>query len=383
MHLSVRISSRRGRDLSRVESAECSAGRPDDVAKRVSPGPAVLRETRAVKIGERTVGPGNPAFIVAEVGINHNGDIDLAHRMIDAATDAGADAIKFQTIDADSSYVPGTPSHETFSGAGFDLEQNRALVEHCNQRGIVFFTTPGDWKSLEIVKALSLPAIKISSGQMTNMPIVLAAADLGVPLVISTGGAYLWEVGRVVNELERRGKSDFVLLHCVSIYPAPDETLNLTAIQEMQSAFPYPIGYSDHSLGRVASVAAVTLGACVIEKHFTVNRNLPGGDNFLSSEPDEFGALVKEIRACEAMMTGEGKRPHSDEEGFRTRMRRRLVATADIGAGEAITADVVGIMRPLEATGLAPEFYDSVLGKKASRDISRYEPIDWDAITES
>ena len=342
-----------------------------------------MSKTRIVQIGGRSIGPGHPTYIIAEIGINHNGDIDLAHKMIDSAADAGAEAIKFQTIDANASYVPGTPSHRVFSDAGFDLEQNKALVEHCNQRNVVFFTTPGDWNSLEIVKTLALPAIKISSGQMTNLPIVLAAADLGVPLVISTGGAYLWEVGRVVHELERAGKTDFVLLHCVSIYPAPDQTLNLTAIQELQAAYPYPVGYSDHSLGRVASIAAVTLGACVIEKHFTLDRNLPGGDNFLASEPDDFAALVREIRTCEAMLVGEGKRPHPDEEGFRIRMRRRLVATADIGAGEVITKGLVGIMRPLEPRGLAPEFYENVVGKKASRDIKQHEPIDWASITES
>jgi N-acetylneuraminate synthase/N,N'-diacetyllegionaminate synthase len=343
----------------------------------------VLTKKSIVQIGGRSIGPGHPTYIIAEIGINHNGDIDLAHKMIDAAADAGAEAIKFQTIDARASYVPGTPSHKVFSDAGFDLEQNRALVEHCNRRGVVFFTTPGDWNSLEIVRALALPAIKISSGQMTNLPIVLAAADIGVPLVISTGGAYLWEVGRVVDELERHGKSDFVLLHCVSIYPAPDETLNLSAIRDMQSAFPYPVGYSDHSLGRVASITAVAMGARLIEKHFTLDRNLPGGDNFLSAEPEEFATLVREIRACEAMLTGEGKRPHPGEEGFRTRMRRRLVATAEIAAGDVITKELVGIMRPLEPRGLAPEFYEAVVGRKASRHIKQYEPIDWDSITES
>ncbi|MBI4658315.1 MAG: N-acetylneuraminate synthase family protein [Verrucomicrobia bacterium] len=318
---------------------------------------------------------------MAEIGINHNGDLELAHKMIDAAADSGADAIKFQTIDADASYVPGTPSHKTFSGAGFNLEQYKGLVDHARERKVIFFTTPGDWPSLEIVKALSLPAVKISSGQMTNLPVVLASAALGVPLVISTGGAYLWEVGRVVHQLEQRGKHDFALLHCVSLYPAPDETLNLTAIRDMQAAFPYPIGYSDHSLGRTACISAITLGATLIEKHFTLDRNLPGGDNFLSSDPKEFATLVREIRACEAMLGDSGKRPHPNEDGFRNRMRRRLVANADVETGQILTAELVGIKRPLEPKGLSPEFFETVVGRRAARAIRRHEPIDWDSIT--
>ena len=337
----------------------------------------------SIQIGRRAVGPGNPVFVVAELGVNHNGDVDLAHRLIDGAADAGADAVKFQTIDADASYVPGTPSHEIFSGASLDLEEYQGLVEHCRERDIVFFTTPGDWPSLELCKKLSVPAIKISSGLMTNLPLVLAAGQLGVPMVISTGGAYLWEVGRIVDELEAIGMRDFALLHCVSIYPASDDTLNLRAIDTLQRAYPYPTGYSDHSLGRVASISAVTLGACIIEKHFTLSRDLPGGDNHLSSEPEEFAALVSEIRACQEMLGGQGKRPHQNEMDFRERFRRRLVASEDIAEGEVLTAGSVGLMRPLEPGGLSPEYYNNVLGKRAARPIRRHQPIDWDAITVS
>ncbi len=336
-----------------------------------------------VKLNGRPVGPGHPTYIIAEIGINHNGDLNLAHKLIDAAADAGADAVKFQTIDPDASYVPGTLSHEVFSGKMLNLEQYKALIQHSNERGIMFFTTPGDFPSLELVKQLSLPAIKISSGLMTNLPLVLAAARQKVPLIISTGGAYLWEIGRVVYELERIGMRDIVLLHCVSIYPAPDETLGLRAIETLKSAFPYPIGYSDHSLGRIACISAVSLGACVIERHFTVDRTLPGGDHHLSSEPDEFATLVQEIRACENMLMGQGKQPHDGEMAVRTRYRRRLVANANIAKGQRLTAELIGLMRPLEPYGLAPEFYNAVLGKKATRAIRQHEPIEWNSITES
>ena len=333
-----------------------------------------------IEIGGHQIGDGNPTFVIAEIGVNHNGDIDLAHKLIDGALESGADAVKFQTIDADASYVPGTPSHDIFSKISFGLEDYQALSNHCREKGIVFFTTPGDWPSLEICKNISVPAVKISSGLMTNTPIVLEAATLGVPLIISTGGAYLWEIGKIVNQLEDINFKDFTLLHCVSIYPADDDTLNLRAILDMKEAFPYPIGYSDHSLGITAVLSAVTLGAKVIEKHFTLSRDLPGGDNFLSSEPDEFKRLVDQIRACENMLIGGYKRPHKKEMEFRKRFRRRLVANRDIKKGQILTNELVGLMRPLEPYGLSPDFYEEIIGKKASREIARHDPITLDVI---
>ena len=336
---------------------------------------------RHFNLGQHTIGQGSPVFVIAEIGINHGGSVDLAHKMIDGAADAGADAVKFQTTDADASYVPGTPSYPVFADAALTFEEYEQLMAHCEERGVFFFTTPGDWPSLEMCARLSIPAIKISSGLMTNLPLVLASARMNVPLIISTGGTYLSEVTQLVEHLESAGATEFALLHCVSVYPAADDILNLGAIRSLQDLFSYPIGYSDHSMGSVACVSAVALGACVLEKHFSLSRDLPGGDNFLSAEPDEFAALVADVRAAEQMLIGDGKTPNEQELNFRKRMRRRLVATADIATGDLLTAAVVGLMRPLEPKGLAPEHYEAVLGMKAARDIRRHEPIDWDAIT--
>lgn len=176
--------------------------------------------------------------------------------------------------------------------------------------------------------------------------------------------------------------TDIVLLHCVSMYPAPDQALSLRAIEALKSTFSYPVGYSDHSLGRVACICAVSLGACVIEKHFTLSHDLPGADHHLSSEPDEFSTLVQEIRACEKMLAREGKQPHEDEMGVRARNRRCLVANTDIAKGQLLTAELVSLKRPLQSGGLSPEFYSDVLGKKATRVIRQHEPIGWDSITE-
>ena len=339
-----------------------------------------MNETLNIEIAGRKIGQNEPTFVIAEIGVNHNGDIDLAHKLIDGAIESGADAVKFQTIDADASYVPGTPSHDIFSKISFGLEEYEAISNHCKEKGIIFFTTPGDWPSLEICRRISVPAVKISSGLMTNTPIVLEAATLGVPLVISTGGAYLWEIGKLVNQLEDIKFKDFTLLHCVSIYPADDDTLNLKAILDMQESFPYPIGYSDHSLGITAVLSAVTLGAKVVEKHFTLSKELPGGDNFLSSEPDEFKELVEQIRACENMLIGGSKKPHKKEIEFRERFRRRLVANRNIEKDEILTSELVGLMRPLQPYGLSPDFYQEIIGKKASKKISKYDPITLDSI---
>ena len=302
---------------------------------------------RHFNLGQHTIGQGSPVFVIAEIGINHGGSVDLAHKMIDGAADAGADAVKFQTTDADASYVPGTPSYPVFADAALTFEEYQQLMAHCEERGVFFFTTPGDWPSLEMCARLSIPAIKISSGLMTNLPLVLASARMNVPLIISTGGTYLSEVTQLVEHLESAGATEFALLHCVSVYPAADDILNLGAIRSLQDLFSYPIGYSDHSMGSVACVSAVALGACVLEKHFSLSRDLPGGDNFLSAEPDEFAALVADVRASEQMLIGDGKTPNEQELSFRNRMRRRLVATADIATGDLLTVAVVGLMRPL------------------------------------
>ena len=342
-----------------------------------------MNNSNKIEIDGRAIGAGEPTFIVAEVGINHNGDMDLAHKMIDSAAEVGADAVKFQTTDADASYVPGTPSYQAFAGISLSYDNYQELIDHSRNKGIIFFTTPGDWPSLELCKQLSLPAIKISSGLMTNLPVVLEAATLGVPIIMSTGGAYLWEVGEVVQNLEKIGKKDIALLHCVSIYPAADEMLNLSAIPVMQTAFPYPIGYSDHSMGRVASISAVTHGACIIEKHFTINRELPGGDNQISTEPQEFETLVSEIRACESMWGINLKSPHLEEMEFRSKFRRRLVANCDIGVGQELSMGLIGLKRPLEPRGLPPEYLEKVIGKRTRRSIQKHEPITWDSITEN
>jgi N,N'-diacetyllegionaminate synthase len=330
---------------------------------------------------QMTVGPQHPIFVIAEIGINHDGDVNCAHSLIDACAAAGADAVKFQTVSPDASYVPGTPSYEAFSSRTLTVDQYIALQRHAADRRVVFFTTPGDLPSLELCERLALPAVKISSGMLTNLPMLRRAAGLGVPLIMSTGGAYLWEVGRSVHELEHSGAHSIALLHCVSMYPAPAEDVQIRAMTVLAGVFPYPVGYSDHTLDSTACICAAALGASVIEKHVTLDRTRPGADHAIAAEPAELAQLVRQLRIAEQLLRGAGKRPAAGEHQFRERFRRRVVALADIAAGQTLTADLLGVMRPLEPKGLAPEFLDWVIGRRATRQLRRHEPIDLDAIT--
>jgi len=223
--------------------------------------------------------------------------------------------------------------------------------------------------------------LKISSGMLTNLPVLRHAATLQVPLILSSGGAHLWEIGRSLDELERAGATELALLHCVSIYPTPLDQVHLRAMRTLEAAFPYPVGYSDHTLDPTVCVSAVALGATIIEKHVTLDRNRPGADHAIAAEPAELAQLVKQIRTCQTVLGNVGKRPAPDEERFRTGFRRRLVALDDVPVGTVLTPDIVGIMRPLTAGGLAPEFLDWVIGARTTRALRRHEPVDIEAIT--
>lgn len=334
-----------------------------------------------IRIAGRPIGAGHPTFVIAEIGINHDGDVQRAHALIEACASAGADAVKFQTVDQHASYVPGTPSYEAFSTRTLTFEQYLALQQHAADRGVVFFTTPGDLPSLDVCERLNLPALKVSSGMLTNLPVLRRAAALGVPLILSSGGAHLWEVGRSVEELERLGVRDLAVLHCVSIYPTPNDQVRLRAMATLRAAFPYPVGYSDHTLDPIVCVCAVALGASIIEKHVTLDRTRPGADHAISIEPDALTTLIAQIRTCEAMLGETGKRPALGEAMFRIGFRRRLVALEDLPVGTVLTPGHVGIMRPLTEGGLAPEFIDWVVGARTTRPLRQYQPVSIGDIT--
>ncbi len=342
-----------------------------------------MSHAKHISVAGRLVGRHQPVFVIAEAGINHDGSSVTAHALVDAAADAHADAIKFQIVDPDESYVPGTPSYETFSARRLPPDAYAGLVSHARDRGILMFATPADRPSLDLSARLQLPAVKISSGLMTNTPLIERAALLGVPLLISTGGSELWEVARLVGRLEAGGFTELALLHCVSAYPTPPASVGVRAISTLQSAFPHPIGYSDHTMDGTACICAVALGASVLEKHLTLDRARTGADHAISAEPIEFVHLVQQVRAAEQMLMGEGKHPAPEEAEFRERFRRRIVAVRDIAKGERLTEDMLGIKRPVSPGGLAPEHLPVLLGRRAVRAIRRHDPVDWDLITDA
>lgn len=330
-------------------------------------------------IGQQRIGLGEPVFVIAEVGINHHGDPALCARMIQAAAAAGADAVKLQTIDAEESYVQGTVSYNEFRGKELNDEAMIGLMRLAEGLGLVLFSTPGDFVSLERMVRLGMPAVKISSGLMTNLPLISATARHGLPLIISTGLAYESEIAAAVDAAQ--GAPGLALLKCTALYPAPDDSLNLSAIPAMAERFGLPIGYSDHTIDGLACAAAVALGATVIEKHFTLDSSLPGADHHISMEPTPFAEMVAQIRRIQAMRGSSVMHPVPEEERVRAERHRCLVARADIAVGEIFTAENVALKRPLPGhAGLPPTQYERILGCAAVRGLRCNEPITGDAV---
>jgi N,N'-diacetyllegionaminate synthase len=331
-----------------------------------------------------------PVFVIAEAGVNHNGDIALALRLCDAARAAGADAVKFQTFRAQDLVVPGAPTadyqaRETGERDQFEMlrklelsqAQHEAIKAHCDAIGIEFFSTPFSTDAVDMLVRLGVRRIKLSSGELTHKALVERAAAGRLPLLVSTGMATMDEIAEALQWIaDARGNLDGVtLLHCTSAYPAPDGALNLNALRSMARDLGVAIGYSDHSLGIEAPLAAVALGAAVIEKHLTLDRKLPGPDHSASLEPEEFGRMVAGIRRVSAML-GDGVKAPTAEERDTARVARRSVAAAvDIPAGVAITQAMLVCRRP--ATGIAPRDLPRVVGRVAVAVIPAGTVLQW------
>ncbi len=334
------------------------------------------QECGIIKIGGRLIGYGQPTFIIAEVGVNHHGDSQLCSEMITAAATAGADAVKLQTVDPSESYVSTTDSHLEFKNKTLSDLEMRELMHHAEKHNILLFSTPGDFPSLERIIHLGMPAIKISSGLMTNVPLIARAAESDLPLIISTGLAYKSEIADAIQTAHTHGAKGVAVLKCTALYPAPDNTLNLSAISTFTQEFGVPIGYSDHTQDGLACMAAVALGATIIEKHFTLDKNQKGADHHISAEPHEFAEMVSSIRRIERMR-GNGRIEPVDSEIFvRNQRHRCLVARTNIAIGEPFTRDNVALKRPMPGQlGLAPAYYDQIMGKLALQSIQIDQPI--------
>lgn len=345
---------------------------------------------RLLHIDGKEVGPGRPVFVIAEAGVNHNGRLDLALELTEAAARAGADAVKFQTFRADELASPHILQADYQKRAGEktqremlrELELPReaypVLIQSCREKGISFLSTPFDVNSLEFLVELGMPAVKVPSGEATNLPFLRRIASVGRPVILSTGMTDLEEVREAISVIRENGDPPLAVLHCTTSYPAPPETINLRAMLTLAEGFDVPVGLSDHSEGTEVPLAATALGAAIIEKHFTLSRGLPGPDHRCSLEPGELARMVAGIRKVEAALGNGEKRPHPCEEAVKRLVRRWLAFARDVRAGETIGIDDTVATR---CDGeIPPAGRESVVGRKLREDQAAWTPVRWQVL---
>jgi N,N'-diacetyllegionaminate synthase len=343
---------------------------------------------RKVKLGDRVIGDGHPTFIIAEAGINHNGDINLAKKLIDVAKEARVDAVKFQTFRADelvsrkslkAKHIEGEASFfEMVKRLELGREDFKKIAEYARRRDIIFLSTPLGEDSVDMLYDLGVPAYKIASGDITNIPLLKYIAQKKLPVILSTGMSTLGEIEEALDTIYSAGNEEVVLLHCVASYPTPLEEVNLRVMETLRQAFQVPVGFSDHTTSTIVPVAAVASGASVIEKHFTLDKNLAGPDHKASASPDELKLIVEGIREAEMVSGSPVKKPTKSEEETKAAFRRSIVAKVDIPKGTKITREMLATKRP--GTGIPPKFIGLVMSRNAVKDISSDELINWEDV---
>ncbi|MFW5866502.1 MAG: N-acetylneuraminate synthase family protein [Armatimonadota bacterium] len=349
---------------------------------------------KTLEIGDRPVGGDAPTYIIAEAGVNHECDMDVAMRMIEEAAGAGADAIKFQTYRADTlttRWAPRYWEHPEESGTQYAIysnaddlwrEEYEALFAHANEVGIEWLTTPFDLEAVEWLGEMGIAAWKIASADLTNWPLIRAAARHGKPMILSTGGATLEEAHEAIEQVLDAGNDQIILLHCVLAYPTPNEQMNLRRIPRLQREFPdVVVGLSCHNVpDRCVTVptAATALGAKVIEKHFTLDTSRPGEDHYLSVDPSMLRTLVENVRIVEAALGSEEITVLPCEEAARRYARRSIIAAVDIPPGTVIEREHVIMKRP--GTGVAPTELEKMLGRKTVRAVEEDQLVTWDDV---
>jgi len=336
---------------------------------------------REIRIGDKKIGDGEPCFVIAEAGINHNGDIEIAKKLIEKAAEVDADAIKFQSYHTESFVSKNSKHYQLFKNLELSEEDFKELNKFANKEGIIFISTPLDLEYVDILDEVGVPAFKIASGDLTFVPLLEKIARAGKPIILSTGMATIGEIDEAINIIKKEGNEDIILLHCISSYPAPFEEVNLKAIITLRNTFNLSVGYSDHTLGIEVPIAAIALGAKVIEKHFTLNKNMEGPDHKLSANPEEFKRMVRGIRIIEKALGNGDKRPMECEKDARISGRRSIIAKMPIKKGDKIMGENILYKRP--AIGIEPKFLAIVLNKKVKRDIGGDDIIDWGDLLEA
>jgi len=345
-----------------------------------------------IRIQNKLIGEGEPTFIIAEAGVNHNGDVELAKKMVDVAKEAGADVVKFQTFSAEK-LVTKDASMASYQSKNTGIEQSQQemlkklelnyedfdeLKKYCDKKEIIFLSTPHTEDAADYLDRL-LPAFKIGSGDLTNIPYLEKIAKKGKAMILGTGMGTLDEVQYAVNTVRSQGNDKIIILHCTTNYPCPYEEVNLKVINTLkQKVSNCAIGYSDHTLGILASLAAVAMGAAVIEKHFTVDKSLPGPDHRSSIDSDELSQLVSSIRRLETLFGSSDKKPTKSEQKIMKLVRKSIIATMDVPKDTVLTEEMLTIKRP--GTGIQPKDVNKIIGKKTKSFIRKDQVINFEDI---
>ena len=342
-------------------------------------------ETKNIKIGK-----GNPVFIIAEAGVNHNGDISKAKKLIDAAVEAGVDAVKFQTFNTDKLTTKSAPKadyqNETTdeNESQYDMlkklelskEEHIILKEYCEKKNINFMSTPFSFDTVDLLEEINVDIYKIGSSDTNNLPLLKYIAQKNKPIILSTGMSTLTEVSEAVDTILNTGNDKLVLLHCVSNYPAEYENVNLIAMDTMKYAFNIETGYSDHTLGVEVPIAAAARGAAVIEKHFTLDKNMEGPDHKASLNPKELKNMVRSVRNIETSLGNGIKEPTKNEKKNLKTVRKSLVSNKLLEKGSKIKVEDIDIKRP--GTGIEPKFMDVIKDMKLIRDVKKDQILTWE-----
>jgi len=330
-----------------------------------------------VTIGGRLVGGNEPVLVIAEIGSNHDKNRDQAKRLIDAAADAGADAVKFQLFSADVLYPQGGDLYQIIKNLELPREWVPELAAHAAARGVVFLASPFDIGAIDVLAASNAPAYKIASSETTNLPLVAHAAAQGQPVLISTGMCDLADIHEAIEVVKGAGNDQVALFQCSALYPSTPDQANLRVMDTLRHAFHVPVGFSDHSLGLTVPIVAAALGACMIEKHFTLDREGSGPDHFYALEPADFAAMVTGIREARASL-GSWQKQMLVEESREAR-RESLRAARDLAAGTTLTADDLTAARP--ANGIRPRLIGGLVGRRLTTDVAKGEIVTWEALT--
>lgn len=336
----------------------------------------------ALTIDDTTIGDGQPPFIIAEIGMNHNGDIELGKEMVRAAAHAGADAVKFQSFRTERFLSDRVSAQDEYAQYELDPEDHEILQSEANAQNLTFLSTPFDTESIDLLDDLGVPCFKVASSDLTNYPFLEYIAKKEKPMILSTGYSTLSEVAKAVETVREVGNKDLILLHCVSTYPTPPEEMNLDAIRTIDETFQFPVGLSDHTKeSPVAPITATALGASVIEKHFTTDNSLPGFDHEISENPETFQRMVDRVQTTHKALGTGRKEPRESEIENRTAARRSLFWDSSYESGTQVTDDMVTAMRP--GDGIQPDQLDSICGavlveEVDAREQIKFSHLNWD-----